>query len=116
MDKLSDAISAISLCGFNEPRSPQRESDLAIALFYAQIAWNRSNGDDMDKASIELIRGQMAIPDELPTSFKYRDTEALTAAMVRFKEQRFPNDRRIIVACLFENERLKVHWREGVAA
>ncbi len=112
MEKMSDVLKAVSLCGFTNPNAPQREKDLAIALYYAQLAWNEANGEPVDDASIKRVRKQMGIAKKLPSSFGTPDANELLKQMVRFKQKHFPNDSRIILACLFEDERLQVQWRD----
>ncbi len=113
MDKMSDSLSSVATSGFKNPRAPQRERELAIALYYAQLAWNEANGDPVDPASIEQVRRQMGIPNRLPSSFRTSDADVLLEHMVKYKQKHFPADDRVVVAALFEDERLRVHWREA---
>ncbi len=116
MDKMSDSLSAVATSGFRNPGAPQRESELAIALYYAQLAWNEANGDPVNSASIKQVRRQMGIPNRLPSSFRTSDADVLLKQMVKYKQKHFPTDDRVIVAALFEDERLRVHWREACAS
>ncbi|MBV1883024.1 MAG: hypothetical protein KUG82_15405 [Pseudomonadales bacterium] len=116
MQKMSDVLAAVSQSGFKTPNTPQRENDLAIALYYAQLAWNTANGTSIAPASVELVCQQMDIPQILPSSFKTRNANELLSIMARYKQLNYPNDNRLILACCFENEKIKVHWQEGCTA
>ena len=113
MDKMSDSLSGVATSGFKNPGAAQRESELAIAIYYAQLAWNEANGDPVDPESISLVRQQMGILNHLPLAFRTSDADKLLKLMVKYKKKHFPADDRIIVAALFEGDRLRVHWREA---
>jgi len=116
MEKMSDVLAAVLQSGFKIPNTPQREHDLAIALYYAQLAWNAANGTTIAESSVERAREQMGIPKILPSSFKTKIANELLGTMVRYKQLNYPNDNRVILRCCFEDEKIKVQWREGCAA
>ena len=116
MEKMSDALAAVSQSGFKKPNTPQREHDLAIALYYAQLAWNAANGSAIAESAIESVRRQMGIPQILPSPFKTKSANELLSIMVRHKQLNFPNDNRVILTCSFEDGKVKVQWKEGCTA
>ena len=109
--KLSGIMKELALMSFHNPHAVPSSEAAHAALLFAQVAWNRALGYDME-AYQELLKVFLRSNANLWSELRSRDAEALIETMRQAKEQRYSADRRVIVVCGMREESVHVEWCE----
>ena len=113
--KLSEIIKEMGLRLFKEPEAAASLPAVETAILLASAAWNAALGDhglkDQHREMLEKFdwAGRQPWPELTST-----DTDRLIAGLVEYKQARYPDDRRRIVAAETSSDgNVRVHWVEG---
>jgi hypothetical protein len=83
---------------------------------FANIAWNESvgltHGRKGYRSAWETIEAENP---EMWSEFKSNDVDAMIDELKRFKEQRYPDDRRRILMCGIPDGKIRVEWLAAAA-
>ena len=83
-------------------------------IFLSYIAWNRTTflADYMEREYKKMI-ADFAIPDRMiRRELISTDWGEIMAIMIEYKEDKFPDDKRVITACGFTPQNtLRVEWK-----
>ncbi len=109
--KLSKIIKELALMSFRNPQAVPSSEAAHAALLFAQVAWNRALGHDMQTYK-ELFKVFLLSNPNLWSELRSRDAEALIETMRQAKEQFYPADRRVIVVCGMREDSVHVEWCE----
>ena len=98
------------------PAAPPSSEAAHTALMFANIAWNETVGlvhaRERYRSAWEVIE---ADNPEMWSEFKASDVDAMIDELKRFKEQRYPDDRRRILSCGIPDGRIRVEWLAAAA-
>jgi hypothetical protein len=108
---MSEIMKELALMGFRDPQAVPSSEAAHAALLFAQVAWTRALGHDM-QAYRELLKVFLRSNPNLWSELRSRDAESLIKIMRQAKEQRYLSDRRVIVVCGMREENVHVEWCE----
>lgn len=93
----------------NKNASPDAVS---VALQITHIAWNYADEDYKDEPGyIYGIEDINKLITAVKEEFVIQDVEQLIERLMEYKREQFPNDKRTIFSCKYENGNVKVTWR-----
>ena len=112
--KLSEIIKEMALRLFKEPDAAVSLPALEAAILLASAAWNAALGDQgLREQHREMLKkfdwdGRQPWPELVSA-----DTDRLITGLVEYKQSRYPDDRRRIVAAETRSDgNVRVHWAE----
>jgi hypothetical protein len=111
LHKMSGIMKELALLSFRNPRAIPSSEAAHAALLFAQVAWNRTLGHDMQdyKALLKVfLRSNPNLWSELCS----RDAEELIETMRKAKEHRYPSDLRVVLVCGMREGNVQVEWCE----
>jgi hypothetical protein len=87
-----------------------------VALMFANIAWNETVGLVHARESYRSASEEIEAENpEMWSEFKSNDVDAMIDELIRFKEQRYPDDRRRILTCGIPDGKIRVEWLDAAA-
>jgi hypothetical protein len=113
--KLSEIIKEMALRLFKEPDAAASLPAVEAAILLASAAWNAALGDHGLRDRHREMLGRFA-RDGRPSwpEFVSTDTDRLIAGLAEYKQARYPDDRRRIVAAETRSDgNVRVHWVQG---
>ena len=82
-----------------------------VALFFANVAWNEGVGLDHAREGCRNVWETIEADNpELWNEFKSNDIDAMIDELVRYKEDRHPDDGRRILTCGIPDGKVRVEW------
>lgn len=109
--KMSGIMKELALVSFRDSRAIPSSEAAHAALLFAQVAWNRALGHDM-QAYKKLVKVFVRSNPNLWSELRSRDAETLIEIMRQAKDQRYLTDRRVVVVCGMSEENVHVEWCE----
>lgn len=114
--KLSEIMKEMSEQLLRNPAAPLSSEAAHIALMFANIAWNEAvdlaHARESYRSAWEMIEAENP---EMWNEFKSNDVNAMIDELRRFKEERYPDDRRRILTCGIPDGRIRVEWLAAAA-
>ena len=114
--KLSEIMKEMSELLLRNPAAVPSTEAAHVALMYANIAWNESvglaHGRKGYRSAWETIEAENP---EMWSEFRSNDVDAMIDELKRFKEQRYPDDRRRILMCRIPDGKIRVEWLAAAA-
>ena len=114
--KLSEIMKEMAEQLLRNPAGLPSSEAAHIALMFANIAWNESVGlvhaRESYRSAWEMIEAENP---EMWSEFKSNDVNGMIDELKRFKEQRYPDDRRRILTCGIPDGKIRVEWLAAVA-
>jgi hypothetical protein len=87
-----------------------------VALFFANVAWNESIGEDKARASYRKVwETKEAENPALWNEFKWNDVDRMIDELVWHKKAHYPHDRRRILTCGVLDAKVRVEGLPPVA-
>jgi hypothetical protein len=113
MQKLSAVVKDMAMTLLKSPDSVPSGEAAHAALLFVHVAWNKSLGNDDAYRNYQIILDRLegsnpALWNEFITS----DHEAILADLARYKEEHYPDDRRVIVVCGMREDNVHVEWTD----
>jgi hypothetical protein len=114
--KMSEIMKEMSETLLRNPgRVPSSEA-AHVALFFANIAWNKSIGLDYARAGYRNVWETIEAENpELWKEFKSNDIDAIIDEIVQYKKTHYPDDRRRILTCGMLDDKVRVEWLNAAA-
>ena len=109
LQKMSEIMKELALTSFRAPQAVPSSGAAHAALLFAQVAWNRALGHDM-QAYKELLKVFLRSNPNLWSELRSRDAETLIETMRQAKEQRYVADRRVVIVCGMRDGNVHVEW------
>ena len=114
--KLSEIMKGMSEQLLRNPADVPSSEAAHTALMFANIAWNETVGlvhaRESYRSAWETIEAENP---EMWGEFKSNDVDAMIDKLKRFKEQRYPDDRRRILTCGIPDGKIRVEWLAAAA-
>ena len=107
--KMSEIMKELAQIGLRDPLAIPSSEAAHAALLFAQVAWNRALGHDMN-AYDEVLRVFLRSKPNLWSELRSRDAETLIETMRQAKELRYATDRRVVVVCGMREENVHIEW------
>ena len=111
LPKMSEVMKELALTSFRDPQAVPSSGAAHAALLFAQVAWNRALGHDMQEYK-ELLNVFLGSDPNLWSELRSHDAETLIETMRQAKEQRYAADRRVVVVCGMREGNVHVEWCE----
>jgi len=109
--KMSEIMKELALMCLRDPQAIPSSEAAHAALLFAQVAWNRALGYDMNVYE-EVLNVFLCSKPTLWSELRSRDAETLIEAMCQAKELRYSTDRRVVVVCGMREGNVHVEWCE----
>jgi hypothetical protein len=109
--KMSKIMKEIALKSFKNPKVPPSSEAAHASLLFAQVAWNRTLGHDMQDYKA-LLKVFLRSNPNLWSELRSRDAEELIEIMCEVKEHRYSADRRVVLVCGMREGNVHVEWCE----
>jgi hypothetical protein len=109
--KMSEIMKELALMCFRDAEAVPSPEAAHAALLFAQVAWNRTLGQDMQSYK-EVLKVFLRSNPNLWSELRSRNAETLIEMLRQAKEQRFSADRRVVVVCGMREENVHVEWCE----
>ena len=109
--KLSEIMKEMAETLLRHPRKVPSSKAAHVALLFANVAWNECVG--LGRAREDYRNVWETIEAENPAlwnEFKSDDIDAMIDELVRYKEDRSPDDRRRILTCGIPDGNVRVEW------
>ena len=114
--KMSEVMKEMSEQLLRNPSGVPSSEAAHVALMFANIAWNETVGLVHARESYRSTWEEIEAENpEMWSEFKSNDVDAMIDELVRFKEQRYPDDRRRILTCGIPDGKIRVEWLDAVA-
>ena len=114
--KMSEIMKDMSQQLLRNPAGVPSSEAAHVALMFANIAWNETVGLVHARESYRSTWEEIEAENpEMWSEFKSNDVDAMIDELVRFKEQRYPDDRRRILTCGIPDGKIRVEWLDAVA-
>jgi len=114
--KMSEVMKEMSEVLLRDPRKVPSSEAACVALFFANVAWNKSLGLENTMESCRNVWETIEAENpELWNELKSNDIDAMIEELVRYKKQHFPDDRRRILTCGIPNGNVRVEWLPAAA-
>src|SRR5262245_26024746 len=98
--KLSEIMKEMSETLLRNPGAVPSSEAAHVALFFANVAWNESVGLEGAREGYRNVWETIEAENpELWNEFKSNDINAMIDQLVRYKEDRYPDDRRRVLSC-----------------
>jgi len=115
-NKMSEIMKDMSQQLLRHPAGVPSSEAAHVALMFANIAWNETVGLVHARESYRSTWEEIEAENpEMWSEFKSNDVDAMIDELVRFKEQRYPDDRRRILTCGIPDGKIRVEWLDAVA-
>lgn len=109
--KMSDIMKELALMCFCNPQTVPSSEAAHAALLFAQVAWNRTLGQEVPGYK-EVLKVFLRSNPNLWLELRSRNAETLIEMLREAKEQRFSTDRRVVVVCGMRERNVHVEWCE----
>ena len=109
LPKLSAILLEIAQSAFIDPEAIPSSEAAHAALLFAQVAWNRTLGQD-GAAYHEMLNVFLRSNPNLWAELRSCDPETLIEPMRQAKETRYPSDVRVIVVSGIREGNVHVEW------
>ena len=114
--KMSEIMKEMSQQLLRNPAGVPSSEAAHLALMFANIAWNETVGLVHARESYRSTWEEIEAENpEMWSEFKSNDVDAMIDELVRFKEQRYPDDRRRILTCGIPDGKIRVEWLDAAA-
>jgi len=107
--KMSGIMKELAMMCFRDTRALPSSEAVHTALLLANVAWNRALGQDIPDYENVLMEFTRSNP-KLWSELRPGNTESLIEMMSQAKEERYPNDRRVVVICGMREGNVRVEW------
>ncbi len=114
--KMSEILMEMSERLLRNPGGVPSSEAAHVALLFANVAWNECVGLERSRDDFRTV--WEAIEAENPdlwNEIKSNDIDALIDELVRYKEDRYPDDRRRILTCGIPDGKVRVEWLNAAA-
>jgi len=111
MKKLSAIMLKMARTLLRRPSGEPSAEAAHAALLFAHVAWNKALGNTDALKSYTVILAEFE--DSNPAfwnEFKQTDHGVIIQSLVALKEQRHPNDKRLITVCGMRDGHVHVQW------
>jgi hypothetical protein len=109
LSKMSEIMKEIALISFKNPKVPPSSEAAHASLLFAQVAWNRTIGHDIQDYK-ELLEVFLRSNPNLWSELRSRDAEELIEIMRKEKEHRYSSDLRVVLVCGMREGNVHVEW------
>jgi len=106
---MSEIMKELAMMCFRETRAVHSSEAVHTSLLLANVAWNRALGQDVPDYEDLLMVFTRSNP-KLWSELLQGNTESLIEIMRKAKEQRYPEDRRTVLACGMREGNVRVEW------
>jgi hypothetical protein len=114
--KMSEILMEMSGRLLRNPGGVPSSEAAHIALLFAHVAWNEGVGLDHAREGCRSVWETIEADNpELWNEFKSNDIDALIDELVRYKEDRYPDDGRRILTCGIPDGKVRVEWLDAAA-
>ena len=109
--KMSEIMKELALMCLRDPEAVPSPEAAHAALLFAQVAWNRTLGKDMQSYR-EVLKVFLRSNPKLWSELRSSNSETLIELLRQAREHRFSADRRVVVVCGMRGENVHVEWCE----
>ena len=110
---MSEILKEMALTTLIGPESEPSSEAAGAALLLSHVAWQRANGDRITRKMYRPVLAAMQrVKPDFWKELKATDPEELIAALVAYKRQNYPGDKRKVVACGTYDNKVRVEWTE----
>ena len=110
---MSGIVKEMALTTLIGPESVPSSEAAGAALLLSHVAWQRANGDHITLKMYRLILAEMQrVKPDFWKELKAADPEKLIAALVIYKSQNYPSDKRKVVACGTYDNKVRAEWTD----
>jgi hypothetical protein len=109
--KMSEIMKEIALLSFKNPQVPPSSEAAHASLLFAQVAWNRALGHDMQDYKA-LLKVFLRSNPNLWSELRSHDAEELIEIMREAREHRYSSDLRVVLVCGMREGNVHVEWCE----
>jgi hypothetical protein len=114
--KMSEILKEMSERLLRNPGGVPSSEAAHVALLFANVAWNEGVGlDHAREGGRNVWETIEAENPALWNEFKSNDIDAMIDELVRYKEDRYPDDRRRILTCGIPDGKVRVEWLDAAA-
>jgi hypothetical protein len=109
--KMSEIMLEMAQVLLREPAEVPTSEAMHVALFFANVAWNESLGLGGSREDYRKVWETIEVDNpELWNEFKSNDTNAMIDELIRYKHERYRDDRRRILTCGIPEGKIRVEW------
>ena len=109
--KMSEILKEMTERLLRNPGGVPSSEAAHVALLFAHVAWNEGVGLDHAREGCRNVWETIEADNpELWNEFKSNDIDALIDELVRYKEDRYPDDGRRILTCGIPEGEVRVEW------
>src|SRR3954447_4562102 len=113
--KMSEILKEMSERLLRSPGGVPSSEAAHVALLFANVAWNEGVGLDHAREGCRHVWETIEAENPaLWNEFKSNDINAMIDKLVRYKQDRYPDDGRRILTCGIPDGKIRVEW--GVVA
>jgi hypothetical protein len=114
--KMSEILKEMSEHLLRDPGGVPSSEAAHVALLFAHVAWNEGVGLDHAREGCRSVWETIEADNpELWNEFKSNDIDAMIDELVRYKEDRYPDDGRRILTCGIPDGKVRVEWLDAAA-
>ncbi|ESQ14406.1 MAG: hypothetical protein N838_24085 [Thiohalocapsa sp. PB-PSB1] len=111
--KMSQIFKELALTVMKDQKSIPSSEAAHTALLLANAAWNRANGEEFtDHECKRIIRKFEKSRRSLWIELRSRDWKALINELIQYKNENYPEDKRIVVVCGMREGNIHVEWKQ----
>lgn len=110
-DKMSAVLKEMALTIFIHPEKIPSSEAVAASLLFSHVAWNRSIGAPLpDKTYCTVLSDIETNRPNFWDEFKYKDRDIIISKLIAYKQSHYPDDCRVIDACMSLKGKVRVEW------
>jgi hypothetical protein len=114
--KMSEILMEMSESLLRSPGGVPSSEAAHVALLFAHVAWNEGVGLDPAKEGCRHVWETIEADNPaLWNEFTSNDIDAMIDELVRYKEDRYPDDGRRILTCGIPDGKVRVEWLNAAA-
>jgi hypothetical protein len=114
--KMSEILMELAERLLRDPAGVPSSEAAHVALLFAHVAWNEGVGLDHAREGCRNVWETIEADNpELWNEFKSNDIDAMIDELVRYKEDRYPDDGRRILTCGIPDGKVRVEWLDAAA-
>ena len=113
MRKLSEIIKEMACAVLKDPDAVPSSEVAHAGLLLAHVAWNRANGGNHPQPDYaQVLRAFTQSRPDLWDELTAREPDKLIEELVRYKNDRYPDDGRVVIVCGMREEKVHIEWVE----
>ena len=114
--KISEIVKEMAEYLLRNPEEVPSSEAAHVALCFAHVAWNESVGLDGARDGFRIVWESLETDNpELWNELKSNDILAMIDELVEYKEARYSDDQRRILACGYVNGNIRAEWVPAAA-